>query len=138
MSIMDEVSHIGTVEKIEGDKATVRILSLSACSSCKSKAACSISEMKEKLVDVHLKENQDVKIGDNVNVAIAQKQGDKAVILAYAFPIIVFIGLLLLATYLKASEPVAGLVAIGGVGLYFVILRIFKSKIEGQFMFYLK
>ena len=135
---MDEVSHMGMVEKVEGDKATVRILSVSACSACKAKGACSMSEMKEKLVEVHLRENQDVKTGDNVNVAIGQKQGDKAVILAYAFPIIVFIGLLLLATYLKASEPVAGLVAIGGVGLYFVILRIFKSKIEGQFMFYLK
>ena len=135
---MDEVSHMGLVEKVEGDKATVRILSVSACSACKAKGACSMSEMKEKLVEVHLRDNQDVKTGDNVNVAIRQKQGDKAVILAYAFPIIVFIGLLLLATQLKASEPLAGLVAIGGVCLYFVILRIFKSKIEGQFMFYLK
>jgi sigma-E factor negative regulatory protein RseC len=135
---MDEVSHMGLVEKVEGDKATIRILSLSACSSCKSKGACSISEMKEKLVDVHLKENQDVKIGDNVNVAIAQKQGDKAVILAYAIPIIVFMGLLALFTQLKASELLAGAIAIGGVGLYFLVLHLFKSKIENQFMFYIK
>ena len=135
---MDEVSHMGLVEKVEGDKATVRILSVSACSSCKSKGACSISEMKEKLVDVHLKENQDVKIGDNVNVAIAQKQGDKAVILAYAIPILVFIGILALLTQQKASELLAGGAAIGGVGLYFLFLRLFKSKIENQFMFYIK
>lgn len=135
---MDEVSHIGTVEKIEGNKATVRILSLSACSSCKSKGACSISEMKEKLVEVHLKDNQDVNIGDNVNVAIAQKQGDKAVVLAYAIPIFVFMGLLALFTQLKASELLAGGGAIAGVGIYFLILRLFKNKIEGQFMFYIK
>ena len=135
---MDEVSHLGLVEKVEGDKATVRILSVSACSSCKSKGACSISEMKEKLVDVHLKENQDIKIGDNVNVAIAQKQGDKAVILAYAIPILVFIGILALLTQQKASELLAGGAAIGGVGLYFLVLRLFKSKIENQFMFYIK
>jgi len=135
---MDEVSHMGLVEKIEGDKATVRILSVSACSACKSKGACSISEMKEKLVDVHLKETQDVKVGDNVNVAIAQKQGDKAVILAYAIPILVFIGILALLTQQKASELLAGGAAIGGVGLYFLVLRLFKSKIENQFMFYIK
>ena len=135
---MDEVSHIGKVEKVEGDKATVRILSVSACSSCKSKGACSISEMKEKLVEVHLKDNQEVNIGDDVNVAIAQKQGDKAVVLAYAFPIIVFIGLLVLLSKLNASELLAGLVALGGVGIYFLILHLFKSKIEGQFMFYIK
>ena len=135
---MDEVSHMGLVEKVEGDKATVRILSVSACSSCKSKGACSISEMKEKLVDVHLKENQDVKIGDNVNVAIAQKQGDKAVILAYAIPILLFIGILALLTQQNASELLAGGAAIGGVGLYFLFLRLFKSKIENQFMFYIK
>jgi sigma-E factor negative regulatory protein RseC len=135
---MDEVSHMGLVEKVEGDKATVRILSVSACSSCKAKGACSMSEMKEKLVEVHLKDKQKVKAGDNVNVTIGQKQGDKAVIMAYAFPIIVFIGLLLLATNLKASEPVAGLVAIGGVGLYFLILHLFKNKIEEHFMFYIK
>jgi sigma-E factor negative regulatory protein RseC len=135
---MDEVLHMGLVEKVDGDKATVRILSVSACSSCKSKGACSISEMKEKLVEVHIKDNQEVKEGDNVNVAIAQKQGDKAVVLAYAIPIIVFIGLLLLVSTLNASELVAGLSAIGGVGVYFLILHLFKNKIEDQFMFYIK
>jgi sigma-E factor negative regulatory protein RseC len=135
---MDEVSHLGLVEKVEGDKATVRIMSVSACSACKSKGACSISEMKEKLVEVHLKEFQDVKTGDSVNVAIKQKQGDKAVILAYAIPMIVFIGILVLLTKLNASELLAGLAALAGVGAYFLILRLFKGKIEGQFMFYLK
>jgi sigma-E factor negative regulatory protein RseC len=135
---MDEVSHMGLVEKVEGDKATVRILSVSACSACKSKGACSISEMKEKLVEVHLSANQDIKEGDNVNVAIAQKQGDKAVILAYAIPIFIFIGILALLTQLKASELLAGIAALGGVGLYFIVLRLLKSKIENQFMFYIK
>jgi sigma-E factor negative regulatory protein RseC len=129
---------MGMVEKIEGDKAIVRILSVSACSACKSKGSCSISDMKEKLVEVHLKDNQDIKIGDNVNVAIAQKQGDKAVVLAYAIPIIVFMGLLALFTQLKASELLAGAIAICGVGLYFLVLHLFKSKIENQFMFYIK
>jgi len=135
---MDEVSHTGFVEKVDGNKATVRIISVSACSACKSKGACSISEMKEKLVEVHLKDNQDIKKGDSVNVAIAQSQGDKAVVLAYAFPIIVFIGLLLLVSKLNGSELVAGLSALVGVGIYFIVLRLFKSKIEGQFFFYIK
>jgi sigma-E factor negative regulatory protein RseC len=135
---MDEVSHTGFVEKVDGNKATVRIISVSACSACKSKGACSISEMKEKLVEVHLKENQDIKKGDNVNVAIAQSQGDRAVVLAYAFPIIVFIGLLLLVSKLNGSELLAGLFALVGVGVYFFILRLFKSKIEGHFFFYIK
>lgn len=135
---MDEISHMGLIENVEGDKATVRILSVSACSACKAKGACSMSEMKEKLVEVHLKDHQDVKTGDSVNVAIGQKQGDKAVVLAYALPIIVFIGLLLFASNMHASELLAGLVALGGVGLYFLILHLFKSKIEGQFMFYIK
>ena len=135
---MDEVSHIGLVETVDGNKATVRIISVSACAACKSKGACTISEMKEKLVEVRLKDHQQVKIGDTVNVIIAQSQGDKAVILAYAFPIIVFIGLLLLVSKLNGSELLAGLVALGGVGFYFLILRLLKSKIEGQFLFYIK
>ena len=135
---MDEVSHTGFVEKVDGNKATVRIISVSACSACKSKGACSISEMKEKLVEVHLKDKQDIKKGDSVNVAIAQSQGDRAVVLAYAFPIIVFIGLLLLVSKLNGSELLAGLSALVGVGVYFLILRLFKSKIEGHFFFYIK
>lgn len=135
---MDEVSHMGTVEKVEGDKATVRILSVSACSSCKSKGACSMSEMKEKMVEVHLKKNQDIHIGDNVNVAIKQKQGDKAVVLAYAIPILIFMAILIVLTQLKTSELVAGGAALGGIGIYFIVLRLLKSKIENQFMFYIK
>ena len=135
---MDEVSHTGYVENVDGKKATVRIVSVSACSACKSKGACSISEMKEKLVDVQLKDNQNIKKGDSVNVAIAQRQGDKAVVLAYALPIIVFIGLLLLVSKLNGSELLAGLSALAGVGAYFFILRLFKNRIEGQFFFYIK
>jgi positive regulator of sigma E activity len=135
---MDEVSHTGFVENVEGNKAMVRIISVSACSACKSKGACSISEMKEKLVEVHLKADQEIKKGDNVNVVIAQSQGDKAVVFAYAIPIVIFIGLLLLVTTLKGSELLAGLVALGGIGVYFLILHILKSKIEGQFLFYIK
>ncbi|MDP4290027.1 MAG: SoxR reducing system RseC family protein [Bacteroidota bacterium] len=126
------------MEKVEGDKATVRITSFSACSACKSKEFCTMSEMKEKFVEVQLKENQEVKDGDNVNVVIAQKQGDMAVILAYAIPIIIFIGLLIGATALHTSELMAGIIALAGIGAYFLILRLFKNKIEGKFMFYIK
>lgn len=94
--------------------------------------------MKEKLVEVHLKENQQVKKGDSVNVVVAQSQGDKAVVLAYAIPLILFIGLLLLVSKLNGSELLAGLVALGGVGVYFLVLKLLKSKIEGQFLFYIK
>jgi len=135
---MDEVTHMGLVESVNGDKATVRILSVSACSACKAKGACSMSEMKEKTVEVHIQKYQDLKKGDSVNVAIAQKQGDKAVILAYAIPLIVFIGLMVLVARLNGNELLEGGVALAGVGAYFLILRLFKHKIEGQFMFYIK
>ncbi|NWJ50567.1 MAG: SoxR reducing system RseC family protein [Bacteroidetes bacterium] len=135
---MDEVSHQGFVEKVEGDRASVRIVSVSACSACKSKGACSISDMKEKIVDVQLKENQHVEKGETVDVVISTGQGNRAVIIAYGIPFIIFMCVLLLVTSWTKNELWAGLSALLSIGVYFLVLHIFRHKFEKKFLFHLK
>jgi sigma-E factor negative regulatory protein RseC len=135
---MDEVSHQGFVEKVEGDRASVRIVSVSACAACKSKGACAISDMKEKIVDVQLKAHQHVEKGETVDVVITTGQGNRAVIIAYGIPFIIFMGVLLLVTSLARNELWAGLSALLSIGAYFLILHLFRHKFEKKFLFHLK
>jgi len=135
---MDEVSHQGFVEKVEGDRASVRIISASACSACKSKGACAISDMKEKIVEVQLKDHQHIEKGESVDVVISTSQGNRAVIIAYAIPFVIFMSVLLIATSLTKNELWAGLSSLFSIGAYFLVLHLFRHKFEKKFLFHLK
>lgn len=135
---MNEVSHQGFVEKVEGDRASVRILSVSACAACKSKGACAISDMKEKIVEVQLKDHQQVKIGESVNVVISTGQGNRAVVIAYGIPFVIFMAVLLSVTSFTHNELWAGLSSLLSIGAYFLVLRLFRHTFEKKFLFYLK
>ncbi len=135
---MDEVSHQGFVENVAGNRASVRIVSVSACAACKSKGACAISDMKEKIVEVQLEENQHVEKGDSVEVVISTNQGNSAVIIAYGIPFIIFICVLVLVNSLTKNELWAGLSSLLSVGVYFLFLRLLRHKFEKKFLFHLK
>ena len=59
MKSENEVCHNGRIKSIDGHKIEVVILSRSACSACHSKSMCSMTEMKEKSIDIYnFKENK--------------------------------------------------------------------------------
>ena len=67
------ISHEGKVVGFENDKVRVKILSLSACTSCHAKGSCSAADMSEKYIDAF--PDAKFKTGEKVNVVIEEKQG---------------------------------------------------------------
>jgi positive regulator of sigma E activity len=129
----DRITHEGIVDHIENDTVFVRIISKSACSACHSKTMCSVSEMTEKLVEIHTPGSEYV-AGQDVNVILDRTMGDKAVVLGYLAPfIIMIVTLLITSTFLK--ELWAGLSAIAVLVPYFLMLFIFKDKLNKSFSF---
>ena len=88
-------------------------------------------------------------VGDEVEVMVQQKMGWKAVVLAYLLPFFVmlavmFIGNGLLAMSDEATgllgdgakrEAVLGTVALCAMALYYLILGMFKDKLQKEFSF---
>lgn len=66
----ENIQHPGKVIKIENNDITVEIIAVSACASCHAKGMCTMSEMKEKLIQVKRPENRTLEIGETVTLFV--------------------------------------------------------------------
>jgi len=128
------IQHQGIVQNINNNEIEVMIISESACSSCKSKKVCAISEIKEKIIRVETNDKA-YKIGDNVTVFLEEKMGAIAVIFAYVLPFIVMITILVIGSLLKLSEPVIGGIVIVSLLIYYIALYLFKNQFNKRMTF---
>ena len=144
------IKHDGIIIALHGDgTARVRIVQTSACSACKAKAMCASAESAEKEMTAVLLGDEQWAIGDTVEVMVQQKMGWKAVVLAYLLPFFVMLavmfignGLLVMgdgATGLSGDEAkreaVLGTVALCAMAMYYLVLGLFKDKLQREFSF---
>jgi len=128
------IQHKGIVQEILNDHLEIMIISESACSSCKSKKVCSISEIKEKLICIETNDKT-YKIGDNVTVFLEEKMGAIAVVFAYVLPFVLMISILIACYLLKLSEPVMGGAVIVSLTVYYIALYLFRNQFDKRMSF---
>ena len=89
------------------------------------------------------------KVGDTVEVMVQQKMGWKAVVLAYLLPFFVMLAVMFIGNGLLAMgdgeigllgdeakrEAVLGTVALCAMALYYLVLGMFKDKLQKEFSF---
>ncbi len=127
------ISHEGIIDRIENDVIFVRILNKSACASCHSNGVCSVSEMAEKLIEVHDKGSK-YTTGQTVNVILDRTLGNKAVVLGYLLPFIILMITLITASSFM-NELLAGLAAVAILIPYYLFLFLFKERLSKTFSF---
>ena len=88
-------------------------------------------------------------VGDEVEVMVQQKMGWKAVVLAYLLPFFVMLAVMFIGNGLLAMgdgatgllgdeakrEAVLGTVALCAMALYYLVLGMFKDKLQKEFSF---
>ncbi len=134
-STMDNISHPGIVEQVTDDKIIVKIIAMSACSSCHAKGMCNVADMEEKIVEVRKIPHRDFQKNDQVTVSMKRSLGSRAVLLGYIFPFVLMIATLLLVLFLIGDEGVAGLSAILILIPYYWLLYIYRKKLKSTFSF---
>ena len=132
---MENISHPGIVEQITDDKVIVKIIAMSACSSCHAKGMCNVADMEEKIVEVRKIPHRDFQKNDQVTVSMKKSLGSRAVLLGYIFPFVLMIATLLLVLFLIGDEGVAGLSAILILIPYYWLLYIYRKKLKSTFSF---
>ena len=89
------------------------------------------------------------KVGDTVEVMVQQKMGWKAVVLAYLLPFFVMLAVMFIGNGLLAigdgatgllgdeakREAVLGTVALCAMAVYYLVLGMFKDKLQKEFSF---
>ena len=144
------IKHDGIIIALNEDgTALVRIVQTSACAACKAKAMCASAESAEKEMTVVLLGDEQWAVGNEVEVMVQQKMGWKAVVLAYLLPFFLMLAVMFIGNGLLAMgdgatgllgdeakrEAVLGTVALCAMALYYLVLGMFKDKLQKEFSF---
>lgn len=134
----DDISHTGKIIEITPEFTTVEIVSSSACSSCHAKGLCGMSEDKVKTIMVPTDPYASYSAGDEVNVLLKKTMGLKAVWISYVIPLAILMILILSLSAVTVHEVYAGLGAVAGVALYYLVIYLLRDKLSKDFVFYIK
>ncbi len=125
--------HSGTVQELKNGKAWISIMTQSACVSCEIKGSCTLSEVKEKRIEVTVHEDQHLETGMTVQVEMKQTTGMWAVLLGYFFPFLVVLAGLIVFTVSGLGQGTAGLFSLGLLVPYYLTLYFFRHAIRKRF-----
>lgn len=134
----DIIRHEGIVDNIEEGCVHVRILQSSACVACKVADYCNAAESKEKLVDVYVDSTENMKIGQTVIVSAKRKDAVKALLWAFAIPLLVMILVLILIVIMTGHEGWAAIGALLSLVPYYVLLYLLRHQMRRQITFFIE
>lgn len=131
------VTHDGMIINAENGFAHVRILVHSGCASCQIKGACNVSEQSEKIIEVPTG-NTEYKVGEKVQISMAQSLGFKALFFGYLLPFLIILTVLLIGSvFLENEGAIAGLSLFIAM-IYYLILYFNRDKMKKAFTYKLK
>ena len=130
------IRHTGIVERIDGDTAVVKIAQTSACAACHAAKMCMASESREKRIEARV--TKPVHVGQEVEVVVREGLGWLAVVLAYVIPFVLLVAAVAGFGKIGWSEAKAGTAALVSVAIYYVILRLFRDRLQRKFTFYVE
>ena len=117
---------------------TVSILQHAACGECHAAGLCGMADLAEKTVEVPADPYATYRVGDEVEVLLKASMGMKAVWLCYAIPLVILLAVILGLMALNVPEVPAGLAGLAAIGLYYLLLYLFRDKLKNEYIFTIK
>ena len=130
----NQIEHEGIVEESDGSLVRVRISADAACSGCHARGVCAISEDADKSLTLPIMDGS-YQPGQKVKVILARSLGFWALFLGYVLPFLLVITILMVMTGFFANELASGLVSLSVLIPYYILLRLFRDRIERKFEF---
>jgi sigma-E factor negative regulatory protein RseC len=131
---MERIEHVGVIEEISTKRLVVNILQQTSCLSCSVKGACNSAESESKLIEVFDYEGHYTQ-GERVTVFFENAMGFKALFLAYIFPFLVLMVVLIGSANWLENETHAGLLALGSLAPTYGLIYLFRERIGREFRF---
>lgn len=135
MKSKSTIERKGVVLSVNDGIAQVEIECMSACSACHAKSLCSSSEKQNKIVDAYVDKGSQLAVGENVIVEGRESMGIVAVVVAYLLPLIIMVLVLSLMVMNGCSDGIAGLVSLGVLIPYYLVLYMVRDKLYNKFIF---
>ena len=134
----NEIKHRAKVVEMTPDFTTVEIVVSSACSECHAKGMCGMSETQEKVISLPTDPYATYNVGDEVRLCTKMSMGMKAVWISYVIPLAILMILILSLSAIFKNEVLTGLVSVGGVALYYLVIWLLRDRLNNEFVFYIK
>ena len=131
---LKKINHSGKVLKVNENKVWAEILVSEACGSCQAKNMC-FSKGKAMTIEAQKTENQEFKIGEEVNVNFEQHLATTSVFLAYVLPLIIFFVVMFSVIAITDSQDMGCLSALATIPLYYIMLYTFRNRLRNTFKF---
>lgn len=128
-------THEGIVTAVAENQVKVQMQVLSACAACEAHAKCTFAEKKDKIVDIDTPDWKHYTPGDRVTVIINSGHGLLAVFIAYVLPALLILGVFALLYTLHLPELWIALITLLSVGLYGLVLYLFRHRLQRRFTF---
>lgn len=128
------VTHPGFIKSISDGKAEVMIISKSACATCDIGGSCSVSDTKEKVIDVRLPQSEEnYQVGQSVTVQMKQSSGVWAILFGYVFPFVAVVLVLVILTSLSLDQGLAGLLSLSILLPYYFVIYLSRNLFKKRF-----
>ncbi|WP_439182693.1 SoxR reducing system RseC family protein [Carboxylicivirga taeanensis] len=137
MADLDYIEHEGIVTEVTPQLTRVRIVNESACASCHAKGSCTAADLQDKIIDVYQPET-DIQVGQKVMILGKKSLAPKAVLLAYVYPIMLILAVLVTTFYASSDELLAGGLALAALIPYYTVIYLLKDKLKKTFSFSIK
>lgn len=123
----------GIVKAVNGSRLIVVIDRYSACASCHAAATCATSERKQMAVEAQVSPGYHFAVGDAVYVSTGGRSPLASIMLGYGLPMIILIIGCVAAKAISLSDIIAAVSGLCATAAYFLILWMFKSRIDRTF-----
>lgn len=134
----ENIEHEGIITNIRNGAVDVQIVQYSACSNCHAQSACTMSDKKEKMVEIPCNNDMDFKIGDKVLIIGNSSIGPQAILIAFLYPFILLFCTLFIIYSVTSDEVLSGILSLAALIPYYIILYFLKSKLKKKFEFSIK
>ena len=128
------IEHRGVIQSVSSSTIKVNLLNVAACSSCHAKAACSVSEVDNKVIEILNTGGNFIK-GEHVRVLYEKTLGPKALLLGYLLPFFVVFATLMISWIISGNEVLSGLLSLASLIPYYAGLALFRNKLKKVFRF---
>ena len=129
-----KIEHEGIISSIDNNYIYVKIMQTSACAECHAKTMCSLSEAKEKVIEIPNSQSN-YRVGDAVTITGAPSLGLMAVFYAFVLPLILLLSVLVVVLWLSDSEISAILFSLVSLLVYYIVLYFYRDIMKKKFVF---
>lgn len=133
----ESILHTGIVERVDTNRVIVRITQYSACAGCHAKSACTMSDKKEKQVEIE-DASGDYHPGEAVVIIGQDSMSMEAVLWAFAVPVVLMLIAVVAGISSGWEETASGALGVLVLIPYYIVLYVLRDKLKKRFVFKLK